>query len=309
MEYRSFGATSIQVSALGMGCSRLGAFWQGRDDRAGLAAIEVALEKGITFFDTADSYGRGRSERLLGRAVRSQRERLTIATKCGLIKMPAALRNAVSAELSPRGGVGSFRSAARAVRAGRTYSATYIRRAAESSLRRLGTAYVDVFMLHSPPVEALVDPELVEAMESLKRRGLIRVWGISAGDEATALRALALPGVGALQVEVNLCHPHAISEVVPRAVEQGVAVIARQPFGSGKLLRPGETHEAKGARPTPSEIIAASLHFPLTAPGVATVIAGMSRPQHVERNVRAAGAVISPSDIERVRTRICDPGG
>jgi aryl-alcohol dehydrogenase-like predicted oxidoreductase len=312
MEYRSFGATGIRVSALGMGCSRLGAFWQGQDDRTSLATIGAALHGGMTFFDTADGYGRGRSEAILGRAVRSRREQVTIATKCGLIKTPSALANAVSAELSRGNGrhlPNSLRSVAGIVGARRTYSAAYVRRAAISSLRRLRTPYLDVFLLHSPPDDVFEDPEFIEGMEELKRRGLIRTWGVSVGGTGAGLQALALPGIGSIEVELNLCKPDAAGELVPRAATQGVAVIARQPFGSGRLLEASDPVAGRdGARPTQGEIVGASLQFALRSPGVATVIAGMSRPHHVERNVQAAGGVISDEEMERVRSLVCPPG-
>jgi aryl-alcohol dehydrogenase-like predicted oxidoreductase len=312
MEYRSFGSTNTRVSALGMGCSLLGAFWQGRDDRTSEAAIRVALEKGITFFDTSDSYGRGQSERILGRAVRSRRDKVTIATKCGLVKTATALSNALSAELSHRADTrqpDALRSVARVVRTRRTYSPGYVIRAAESSLRRLGTSFLDVFLLHSPPVEALNHPDLVDAMEDLKSRGRIRTWGVSVGDEAAGLRALALPGIGCLEVELNLCHADATSDLVPRAAEKGLAIIARQPFGSGKAFRAaGASARADGSRLGQRQIVEAALQFALQTPGVTTVIAGMSRPQHVERNVQAAGVQVPPTEIEWVRSRICGQG-
>jgi aryl-alcohol dehydrogenase-like predicted oxidoreductase len=293
-----------------MGCSRLGAFWQGRDDRTSFAAIRVALERGITFFDTADSYGRGRSERILGRAVRSRREEVTIASKCGLIKTPTALANALSSEVSHRSdtqGLNRLRSMANVIQARRTYSAAYIRRAAQSSLRRLGTSYLDVFLLHSPPVEALRQPDLIDAMEELKGRGLIRTWGVSAGNEAVGLSALALPGIGCLEVELSLCRPEAATDLVPLAAERSVAIIARQPFGSGKAFRAGPPAVSGGPQLSEREIVAAALQFALRTQGVTTVIAGMSRPQHVERNVQAAEVTVSPTEVERVRSRVCGP--
>jgi aryl-alcohol dehydrogenase-like predicted oxidoreductase len=288
-----------------MGCSRIGAIWQHRDDRTSLSAIRAALDQGITFFDTADSYGRGRSERILGRALRRDRGRVLIATKCGLIKTPSAISNVLMAELGSRKGTSNaerFRAATRSLRGGRAYSAAYVQRAVESSLHRLGTPYIDVLLLHSPPAGEIGRGDVVDALNRLQGEGRIRAWGISVRNEADALRALAVPGIGCLEVELNLCHPDAAREVIPGAAARGVGVIARQPFASGRMFRSGG-HPPPGV--SRRDVVAASLQFVLRTSGVATVIAGMTRPQHVEENVEAAAADIDDRGIERVRRLVC----
>jgi aryl-alcohol dehydrogenase-like predicted oxidoreductase len=285
----------MDVTSLGMGCGRLGSSLSRADDRAGRAAVERALELGITFFDTADGYGRGRSERILGAGVRSVRDRVTIATKCGLVRTPSTMAVA----LRTAGAGRTLAAIARARRSHREYSPAYVTRAAEASLRRLGSDYIDILLLHSPPRPVLAEAGFVDALERLRARGVVRAWGVSlrGGDDGPgdAQLALALPGLEWLEVELNLCAGWAIDAVLPAARETGISVIARQPFGSGTLFHASE----------PSAV-AACLQFPIGVDGVAVTIAGMSRPEHVSENVEAAfGPPVGADEVARLRDVLC----
>jgi aryl-alcohol dehydrogenase-like predicted oxidoreductase len=286
-----------------MGCARLGSAASRTADRAAEAAVERALESGITFFDTADCYGRGRSERILGKLVRRLRGEVVIATKCGLVRTPATMATALRSSPGLRRAAGTLTGLARERRGYRDYSAAYIERAAEASLRRLNTDYVDVLLLHSPPRSVLVEGSFADILERLRERGAIRAWGVSVrgnGDAAEdALAALRLPGLQCLELELNLCAAWASSSVLPFARERGVGVIARQPFGSGSLLRHPGTARYRTT-------VAACLQFPIRAAGVAVAIAGMTRPQHVSANVEAAlGTVVADNEVARIRDLLC----
>ncbi len=158
-------APDMTVSAIAMGCGRLGAFWQGRSPAAGLDAVAAAREAGIDLFDTADCYARGLSERVLGRALRGQRDAVVICTKVGLLKTPAARVAA--------------RRAGGCARAARCFEASYVAWAAERSLRRLRTGHIDVLLLHSP-----------SAQEARARRVVARAGAVAGPRDDSAIRGL-----------------------------------------------------------------------------------------------------------------------
>jgi aryl-alcohol dehydrogenase-like predicted oxidoreductase len=252
---RRFGGTGLDVSALGMGCARLGAFWQRRSPTAGLRALREAADAGITFFDTADSYARGISERLVGRALAGRQ--VVVCTKVGYLKTPAA-----KAAARPHGG------------GTQCFAPEYVRLAAERSLRRLGTDTLDVLLLHSPPRAVIERAAFLDAAGRLREQGKVRAFGVSCDAPADALAALALPEVEVLEIAYNERVAVEAKPVLEDASRRGVAVIARSVFGDRTLLA-GSSSEA-------------CLRFALGAPGIAVALAGMSRPEHVRANVALA---------------------
>jgi aryl-alcohol dehydrogenase-like predicted oxidoreductase len=293
MERRPFGRTGLEVSVIGMGCSRLGSIWQGRSELESHAALVEALDSGINYFDTADVYGRGRSEKILGRTLGRHRERIVIASKCGFIRTPTAAFNAM---LSDRR-LPTLQRSLGLLRTRRCYSSEYLARAVESTLRRLRTDYLDVLMLHSPPTSVLLSERIPAVLDALKEAGKIRFWGISARSVSDGLIALQMDGIDCLQIELNACDSTARRELLPQARQGGVAVVARQPFGSGDLLA-----RASRAGMDRDLAVAACLRFALEIEGIASVIAGMSRPEHVAQNVRAIDErPVARSDLEQLQ--------
>ena len=296
IDRRPLGRTGLLVSNLGMGCARLGTVWQGRSDRDAREALSLALSAGINFFDTSDVYGRGRSERILGSAVRGVRDEVVVATQCGLVRTPSTFLNASSSAWS--GHDRSLRSVNRFLKTRRRYTPEYIARAALSSLRRLRTDRIDLFLLHSPPRDVLLDEEIIDTMARLRQEGTIRFWGISARNDDEALIALGMRGVDCLEIEVNVCHPRPSADVIPKAASQGIAVIARQPFASGRLLT-----QPPPLGMTLETVVAGCLQFAAGVPGVATVVAGMSQPKHVARNVAAVNTSVPEAALREIRSR------
>ena len=237
-----------------MGCSRLGAFWQGRSPRAGADAVRAARAAGIDFFDTADCYARGISERVLGRALRAERDEVVVCTKVGLLKTPPAKRAA--------------RRAGTQAGAGGCYEASYVTWAAERSLRRLGTDRVDLLLLHSPSATDLEAAAAWPALEALRERGAVRHFGVSCDDAAAARVAVGLPGVACLELPWSPGETDVLDAVAAEARTRGIAIVANRVLGDGD----GET-------------AAERLRSALATVDVALV--GMSRPEHVERNVAA----------------------
>jgi aryl-alcohol dehydrogenase-like predicted oxidoreductase len=244
VERRPFGKTNVSVSEFGLGCARIGGIFQ-QDPSGFLDLLAAARDHGINFFDTADMYSQGESEALLGRAFRGQRDRVVLATKAGY-RLPA--RRMLAARLKPL-----LRPAIRLLRLRRDqlpasargtieqdFSPGYLRGAVEGSLRRLRTDYIDLLQLHSPPAEVVARGEWEPVLDSLKRAGKIRYYGIACDTTEVALEALRFPNVASVQVTLNLLERRAAGGVLTRAHEQGVAGIARECLANGLLVKRAE---------------------------------------------------------------------
>lgn len=312
IDRRALGNTSMSVSALAMGCAKLGAFWQGRSPGMAREALAAARDQGIDLFDTADCYARGISERIIGSVFRHQRDQVVICTKVGLLKTPIAVASARRRD--PRRGQGSSGGArgpaARVLREARgmvpggeasaCFQPAYVTKALERSLRRLQTDYVDLLLLHGPSVGVIQSGEFLPGLDEALRSGKARHVGISCTTAAEAIAALEVPGVKCVQVPHNLCRPGVVPVIVPRAAERGIAVMAIAPFGNGELLA-----ERAGAAPS-RDRMAGCLQFALNTPGVSAVVAGMSSPDHVTLNVSAATAgPVSEDAMARIREAAC----
>jgi aryl-alcohol dehydrogenase-like predicted oxidoreductase len=266
------------------------------------------MARGINFFDTSDVYGRGLSERTIGRALAGRRDRAIIATKCGMLKTPAAFLRALNS-FSQSERVPTRISARGLLSSRRCYDSSYVRRAAEASLRRLRSDYIDLFLLHSPPPDVLRDGQFLDALGQLQESGKILSWGVSAYRCEDALLALDLPGVSAIEIQLNICETEALAEVIPEATRRGVGVIARQPLASGGIESMRRAAEAAGGPDeltTRMRVIAASLQFAVWTEGVATTIVGMTKPEHVAANIAAVTADrLSTDETASVQKALC----
>lgn len=206
---RNFPALSRQVSEIGLGCWQLGgADWGAVDDDAAIAILRAAADAGITFFDTADVYGGGRSESLIGRFHRENPALdLVVATKLGR-----------TAALYPD-----------------RYTEASVRSATEDSLRRLGVDALDLTQLHCVPPEILRQGEIFEWLRRLRAEGKIRAFGASVESVDEGLLCLEQPGLASLQVIFNIFRQKPAEDLLPRAQARGVAVIVRLPLASGVL--------------------------------------------------------------------------
>lgn len=212
MKYRRLGATGIQVSEIGFGTWGLGGDAYGPvTDGTSQATLHLALELGITFFDTSDLYGNGHSEEVLGKAFEHCRDRVTIATKVGML---------------PHAGFYMPQD----------FSATHIRAGIDASLRRLRTDYIDLYLLHSPPIDLDNWPEVTTTLGSLQKEGKIRAAGISARSPADALIAVQRFGFPAIQVNFNMIDQRAVDiGLFELCRRQNVGVMARTPLAFGYL--------------------------------------------------------------------------
>ncbi len=231
MEMRAIGRNGVAVSPVGLGCWAIGGKvgdpegeweWHGTRDEESVRAIRAAFDAGVTLFDTADCYGAGRSERILGEALRGRRDRAVIATKFG---------NEFSEEEH------RFLGSARA-------DAAYIRRACEASLRRLGTDYIDLYQFHIWEYPAEGAAEVVETLERLTEEGKIRSYGWST-DRLDAVKVFARGAAcKAAQLGLNLFEGN--DELLRFCEAAGLAVLCRSPLAMGLL---GGKYDRKSVLP------------------------------------------------------------
>jgi aryl-alcohol dehydrogenase-like predicted oxidoreductase len=246
---RRFGRTDLVVSEFGLGCARIGGIFQ-REPAEFVNLLSAAFDGGINFFDTADIYSQGESERLLGRAFRGRRDQVVIASKAGYV-LPAQRRLAAGLKPFIRPVLKLLKlrrdQLPGAVRGSlaQDFSPAHLTRAVEGSLRRLGTDRLDLFQLHSPPAGIIADGEWIDALEALKRDGKIRYYGISCDSVEAALAALGQPSASSIQVVVNLLQQDAVETLLPRAGAQGTAVIARECLANGLLAKQASAIDLK----------------------------------------------------------------
>lgn len=304
VDRRPLGRTGISVCSLGMGCAKLGAFWQGRSTKGGRQAVEEARARGINLFDTADCYARGISERILGRSISHDRDDVVVSTKVGLLKTPLAVVSASRQSSELRSAwPDRIRAMAPGAHGSQCFSAGYVTKAVERSLHRLSTDRVELLLLHDPPVDEIRAGSFLPAVERLREAGKVLHFGVSCGTEAQAFAALELAGLACVQLPHNLSRPNLVSAVAADAVRRGVAILAMAPFGDGTLLTAGRDHGH-----SIDFVSQACLQFSLSMPGVSSVIVGMSTADHVRANVASATSTpLPPEVLESVRCRMALP--
>jgi aryl-alcohol dehydrogenase-like predicted oxidoreductase len=306
MEYRRLGRSGLKVSAVGVGCNNFG----GRmDEAATRAVVDAAIDHGITLFDTADVYGNSHSERLLGEALRGKRSRVIIATKFG---MPMGQTNL------ERGG-----------------SRRYVMQAAEASLTRLGTDYIDLYQIHAPDPETPIDETLL-ALDDLVRSGKVRYLGNSnfsgwqIADAAWTARDRGVTPFVCAQNHYSLLERNVEREVLPACEHFGLGMLPYFPLASGML-----TGKYKRAEPPPAgtrlanvgalakralsdrnfdavealsglaaergkTLLDAAFGWLLAKPVISSVIAGATSPTQIDANVSAAERWrFTPEDVAK----------
>lgn len=202
---RLLGRTGYRVCPVGIGTWSMGGSWGPADDATSMAALEAAVAGGIDFIDTADNYGDGRSERLIGRLQKATNAPLVVATKMG--------RRATAQE----------------------YTLTNFRQWIEASRDRLNVDVIDLVQLHCPPAEVYDNIEVFDALNELVREGIVRHYGVSVQTISQAFKCLTHPGVETLQVVFNLFRQRPSWDLFPAAKDAGVGIIARLPLASGLL--------------------------------------------------------------------------
>jgi aryl-alcohol dehydrogenase-like predicted oxidoreductase len=301
MKTRKLGDQGLVVTELGLGCMGMSQFYGPRDDAESTATLERAIELGIDFFDTADVYGTGHNEELVGKVLRKHRNRVIIATKFGNQVLPDGTR-AINGRPE------------------------YVRSACDASLKRLGVGHVDLYYQHRVDKNVPIE-ETVGAMADLVRQGKVRYLGLSEASAKTIRRAHAVHPISALQSEYSLWTRDYEDEVIPTLRELGVGFVPFSPLGRGLLsgelkdlpaddmrkkisprfeggnldqnlkvvARLKEIAQEKGI--TPSQL---ALAWVLAQGDDIVPIPGTKRRKYLEENIAAADVNLSKSDVARI---------
>ena len=298
MLYRPLGRTGLTVSELGLGCA---SYWgkPAFDEALAIRLVHEAIDRGVTFFDTGASYSGGHAEPRLGRALRGRDvSRLVVATKAGT--------RAVDGRVVRDAGLAAITTSV------------------ERSLRNLGLDALPLLQLHGPAEEELTEAFLA-GLEALRRRGLVRHFGLNSFDPAVIARAVDLPAFDVVMVDYNVLRPER-EPLIARAAAAGKGVLAGMPLAMGHTggqvlkLRGAQdlwyaarglvrhrAEVARGARfgflsRTPGMSGAqAALAFVLANPGVACAVTGTTRMAHLTDNIAASGMTLPPGIMARIR--------
>ena len=295
MKYSMLGKSGLQASQLGMGCSRIASLTTEQSAKVVKTTLLEAFGAGVNFFDTADIYGQGDSERLLGSLFSGERrDQVIYCTKAGLtLSQSQTLVRLVKPVLNPilrRWSVARHRTTEQRLESERQcFEPGYLAQCIHNSLRRLRTDHLDLFMLHSPPVQVVEDDAVRRLLEKFRKDGKASSIGVSCDTVDVAKVALDWQGCDCIQVPVSVIQQDMITEVLPLAAERNVGVIAREPFAGGRVFDIDTTH-ALGVLSDDRHLVAAeALKYVAGIPAVQVVVARMNAPGHLGQNLRALG--------------------
>jgi aryl-alcohol dehydrogenase-like predicted oxidoreductase len=312
MEYRRLGQSSLVVSAMGLGCMGMSEFYGATDDVESTATIHRAIDRGVTLLDTADVYGIGKNEDLVGRAIKQRRNQVVVATKFGILRDPAnPLARGVSGKPE------------------------YIQKACEASLKRLQIPTIDLYYQHRVDPETPIE-ETIGAMARLIEQGKVRYLGLSEASPQTIRRAHATHPIAALQTEYSLWQREPEDEILSVCRELGIGFVAYSPLGrgflTGEIKRPedfaqddfrrhnprfqGENFQknldlvkkiedlARARNCTPAQL---ALAWVMAQGNDIVPIPGTKRCKYLDQNLDALDVKLTPEELKQIDT-IAPPG-
>ncbi len=304
MEIRNLGQSGLKVSAMGLGCMGMSEFYGETDENESMATIHRAIELGVNFLDTADMYGVGRNEELVGKALIGRRDEVILATKFGNVRTPE----------------GGF--------AGVNGKPEYVKSACDASLKRLGVEVIDLYYQHRVDPDVPIE-DTVGAMADLVQQGKVRFLGLSEAGVKTIRRANAVHPISALQTEYSLWSREPEDELIPLCRELGIGFVPYSPLGRGFLTGAFKKFEdlpeddfrrmnprfqgenftknlelvkkieemAAEKSCTPSQL---ALAWVMAQGQDIVPIPGTKRRKYLEENVQASGVLLSKADLEQI---------
>jgi aryl-alcohol dehydrogenase-like predicted oxidoreductase len=308
MNYRWLGHTQVEISAVGLGCMGMSEFYGHRNDEQSIETIHHALDIGVNFIDTADVYGMGHNEQLVGRALKGRRDEVVLCTKFGNVRDENGKWVGVNGRPD------------------------YVRQQCESSLKRLGTDHIDLYYQHRVDPDVPIE-ETVGAMAELVKQGKVRNLGLSEAAPATIRRAHKTHPISALQSEYSLWTRDPEAEALPTCRELGITFVAYSPLGrgflTGTIARPEDLAKddyrrfsprfqdenliknfeladkvrklASEKGWTPAQLALAWL---LSQGDDVVPIPGTKSPKRVEENAAAANLTLHPDELARISQAI-----
>ena len=299
MEYRTLGETNLRCSVLGLGTGRLTSASTGLSRKHALRLIHTAADYGINFIDTADSYGQGDSEIVVGEAIHGNRANFLVASKVGyrfarlgklMVIAKPLLKPVLRRVRRARSLVGRFRENARATNMlQQDFSPEYLELAVNGSLRRLRTDYLDLLYLHDVPLAAAQTAVVFETLNRIHEAGKVRHFGFSASDPAVLELALKQPRIVVVQTAVHPWRPAPLWPTLSKLVGGRIGVVANDIFG-GALLRCDEEsspHQrllevARRYEMSPRQVL---IGFAARRPSVCSVLTGTISCEHLKENI------------------------
>ncbi|MDP8223189.1 MAG: aldo/keto reductase [Candidatus Lernaella stagnicola] len=331
MRFRELGRSGIEASVVGLGAWAIGGWmWGGTEEKDGIAAIQAAIDAGISLIDTAPAYGYGRSEEIVGKAIRQRRDRVVLATKCGLVW------EGTSGEFffygNQRGQADESDPDARRIY--RYLHPDSVRREVEQSLRRLGTDYIDLMQTHWPDATTPIQDTMAELLK-LKDEGKIRAIGASNVEPSHLREYLAAGQLDNIQENFSMIDRQIERDLLPMARENGLAVLAYSPMVLGLLtgkigpdrrfeegdLRLGDPRfSAEGlqrmqgllagfqpiAENHDATIGQLVIAWTAAQPGLTHVLCGARRPDQAAENAAAGDLLLSEDELVRIDAALAE---
>jgi aryl-alcohol dehydrogenase-like predicted oxidoreductase len=310
VKYRKLGKNGPDISVIGFGSWAIGgggwaSAWGSQDDQLSIDSVRAALDAGVNFYDTAAAYGLGHSEEVIGQALKSDRDKVILATKCGLV----------------------WDENKNITRSG-TYDS--ILQEAEASLRRLGTDYIDLYQMHWPAENAPAE-ETMRAMDKLVQDGKVRYVGVSNYDVPLLEESLSVRHVDSLQPPYSILRPAIEQAVLPFCQEKGIGVVAYSPLTSGLLSgnysydtkfgdddwrSRNKAHTGEGLRSNVDRAeklkgIAArfditlpqlAIAYVLAHPALTSALVGVRKPSHILSVLSAADVTLDEATLAEIRS-------